>query len=116
MQITERKIELAKLEVLDCGKPLEEALGDMVGLEDLYYGNNFYFMATRYAITFSSADCSNITYVIVQDDVVGCFDYYADLAEALDAKRNTPVSIPMDTFKIYVCKESIGVVGLITPW
>lgn len=53
---------------------------------------------------------------VVQDDVAGCFDYYADLAEGLDAKQKAPVSLPMDTFKSYVLKEPIGVVGLITPW
>ena len=30
MQITERKSEFAKLESIDCGKPLEEAAWDMV--------------------------------------------------------------------------------------
>uniref|UniRef100_A0A2N9H0H1 aminobutyraldehyde dehydrogenase n=1 Tax=Fagus sylvatica TaxID=28930 RepID=A0A2N9H0H1_FAGSY len=49
------------------------------------------------------------------DDVAGCFEYYADLAEGLDAKQKAPVSLPMDTFKSYVLKEPIGVVGLITP-
>lgn len=29
-QITERKQELAKLEAIDCGKPLEEAAWDIV--------------------------------------------------------------------------------------
>ncbi|KAJ9140371.1 hypothetical protein P3X46_031027 [Hevea brasiliensis] len=78
-KITERKSELAKLEALDCGKPLDEAAWDM-------------------------------------DDVAGCFEYYADLAEGLDAKQKTPVSLPMETFKSYVLKEPIGVVALITPW
>ncbi|XP_010913436.1 betaine aldehyde dehydrogenase 2 [Elaeis guineensis] len=78
-KITERKSELAKLETLDCGKPLDEAAWDM-------------------------------------DDVAGCFEYYADLAEALDGKQRAPVSLPMQTFKSYVLKEPIGVVGLITPW
>ncbi|XP_020259275.1 LOW QUALITY PROTEIN: betaine aldehyde dehydrogenase 1, chloroplastic-like [Asparagus officinalis] len=78
-KITERKSELAKLEALDCGKPLDEAAWDI-------------------------------------DDVAGCFEYYADLAEALDAKQRSPVSLPMDTFKSYVLREPIGVVGLITPW
>ncbi|KAF3328232.1 betaine aldehyde dehydrogenase 1 [Carex littledalei] len=77
--ITERKSELAKLEALDSGKPLDEAAWDM-------------------------------------DDVAGCFDYYADLGEKLDAKQKAPVSLPMETFKSYVLKEPIGVVGLITPW
>ncbi|KAJ0983844.1 hypothetical protein J5N97_002200 [Dioscorea zingiberensis] len=78
-KITERKSELAKLEAIDCGKPLDEAAWDM-------------------------------------DDVAGCFEYYADLAEALDRKQRAPLSIPMETFKSYVLREPIGVVGLITPW
>ncbi|OIW17713.1 hypothetical protein TanjilG_29063 [Lupinus angustifolius] len=78
-KITEKKTELGKLEALDCGKPLDEALWDL-------------------------------------DDVAGCFDYYADLAEKLDEKQKTPVSVPMETFRSYVLKEPIGVVGLITPW
>ncbi|XP_022921521.1 betaine aldehyde dehydrogenase 1, chloroplastic [Cucurbita moschata] len=78
-KITERKSELAKLETIDCGKPLDETAWDI-------------------------------------DDVAGCFEYYADLAEGLDAKQKAPVSVPMDTFKSHVLKEPIGVVGLITPW
>lgn len=50
------------------------------------------------------------------DDVAGCFEYYADLAEGLDAKQKAPVSLPVENFKSYVLKEPIGVVGLITPW
>lgn len=53
---------------------------------------------------------------ILQDDVAGCFEYYADLAEGLDAKQKAPVSLPMETFRSYVLKEPLGVVGLITPW
>jgi hypothetical protein len=53
---------------------------------------------------------------ILQDDVSGCFEYYADLAEALDEKQYSPVALPMTTFKTHVLKEPIGVVGLITPW
>ncbi|KAJ6672456.1 BETAINE ALDEHYDE DEHYDROGENASE [Salix viminalis] len=78
-KITERKSELGKLEAIDSGKPLDEALWDM-------------------------------------DDVAGCFEYYADLAEGLDAKQKAPVSLPMETFKSYVLKEPLGVVALITPW
>ncbi|XP_019463491.1 PREDICTED: betaine aldehyde dehydrogenase 1, chloroplastic-like isoform X2 [Lupinus angustifolius] len=78
-KITEKKTELGKLESLDCGKPLDEALWDL-------------------------------------DDVAGCFDYYADLAENLDKKQKSPVSLPLETFRSYVLKEPIGVVGLITPW
>ncbi|CAN1179818.1 Aminoaldehyde dehydrogenase ALDH10A8, chloroplastic [Linum perenne] len=50
------------------------------------------------------------------DDVAGCFEYYADLAEGLDSKQKAPVSLPMETFTSYILKEPIGVVALITPW
>ncbi|CAK9159991.1 unnamed protein product [Ilex paraguariensis] len=50
------------------------------------------------------------------DDVAGCFEYNADLAEALDSKQNVPISLPTETFKSRVLREPIGVVGLITPW
>uniref|UniRef100_A0A0D6R8L5 Aldehyde dehydrogenase domain-containing protein n=1 Tax=Araucaria cunninghamii TaxID=56994 RepID=A0A0D6R8L5_ARACU len=78
-KITEKKSQLAELEAIDCGKPLDEAAWDM-------------------------------------DDVAGCFDYYAGLAEALDGKQHAIVSLPMEAFKSHVLKEPIGVVGLITPW
>ncbi|GMH21454.1 hypothetical protein Nepgr_023296 [Nepenthes gracilis] len=78
-KITERKPELAKLEAIDCGKPLEEAAWDI-------------------------------------DDVASCFEYYAGLAEGLDAKQKSPIALPMETFKCHVLREPIGVVGLITPW
>ncbi|KAL3512950.1 hypothetical protein ACH5RR_025667 [Cinchona calisaya] len=78
-KITERKPQLAKLEALDCGKPLEEAAWDI-------------------------------------DDVAGCFEYHAHLAEALDSRQKAPLSLPAETFKGYLLMEPIGVVGLITPW
>ncbi|CAI9787274.1 unnamed protein product [Fraxinus pennsylvanica] len=78
-KITERKSELAKLEAIDSGKPLEEAAWDI-------------------------------------DDVAGCFEYHAELAEALDSKQKTPISLPMETFKCHVLREPLGVIGLITPW
>ena len=37
MQILERKIELAKLEVVDSGKPIDEAITDMVCVQDKLY-------------------------------------------------------------------------------
>ncbi|KAJ0597459.1 putative betaine-aldehyde dehydrogenase [Helianthus annuus] len=77
--IVEKKSKLAKLEAIDCGKPLEETAWDM-------------------------------------DDVAGCFEYNADLAEAWDKKQNASVTLPMDTFKCHLIREPIGVVGLISPW
>ncbi|KAK4735368.1 hypothetical protein R3W88_009629 [Solanum pinnatisectum] len=50
------------------------------------------------------------------DDVVACFEYYADLAEALDSKKKTEVKLHLDSFKTHVLREPLGVVGLITPW
>ncbi|CAK9137690.1 unnamed protein product [Ilex paraguariensis] len=51
-----------------------------------------------------------------KDDVAGCFEYNADLAETLDSKQNAPTSLSMKTFKCHILREPIGVVGLITPW
>lgn len=53
---------------------------------------------------------------VIQDGVASCFNYYAELAEALDAKQKAPISIPVHSFKSYVLKEPIGVIALITPW
>ncbi|GAB4845603.1 Betaine aldehyde dehydrogenase 2 [Ancistrocladus abbreviatus] len=78
-KITERKDALAKLEAMDCGKPLDEAAWDI-------------------------------------DDVAACFEYYAGLAESLDARQEAPITLPMDAFKCHVLREPIGVVALITPW
>lgn len=50
------------------------------------------------------------------DDVAGCFDYYAGLAEGLDASQDSPIDVGSDDFKVRVRKEALGVVGLITPW
>lgn len=50
------------------------------------------------------------------DDVAGCFEYNAELAEALDGQQKAPISVPMDTMKCYLLREPLGVVGLITPW
>ncbi|KAK6925485.1 hypothetical protein RJ641_009811 [Dillenia turbinata] len=54
-------------------------------------------------------------YTELDDDVATCFEYYADLMEALDKKQKTPLLLPMETFKCYVLKEPIGVVALVTP-
>eukprot|EP00897_Mesotaenium_endlicherianum_P007581 jgi/Mesen1/6851/ME000351S05969 len=78
-KVVERKLELAQLESLDMGKPLDESEWDL-------------------------------------DDVAGCFEYYAGLAEGLDAKQDAPLALPMDTFKCSIRKEALGVVALITPW
>ncbi|PQQ08445.1 betaine aldehyde dehydrogenase 1 chloroplastic-like [Prunus yedoensis var. nudiflora] len=78
-KIKERKPELAKLEAIDSGKPLDETTSDI-------------------------------------DEVAGCFEYYAGLAEGLDAKQKAPISLPTENFKTHVLQEPIGVVGLITAW
>lgn len=51
-----------------------------------------------------------------QDDVAGCFDYYAGLAEKLDDRQYSPIDVGMDEFKVAVRREPLGVVALITPW
>ncbi|KAF6259119.1 aldehyde dehydrogenase domain-containing protein [Scenedesmus sp. NREL 46B-D3] len=50
------------------------------------------------------------------DDVAGCFDYYADLAEKLDARQYSAIDVGMEEFSVKVRREPLGVVGLITPW
>eukprot|EP00882_Tetradesmus_deserticola_P018780 GHRQ01020168.1.p1 GENE.GHRQ01020168.1~~GHRQ01020168.1.p1 ORF type:complete len:184 (-),score=44.05 GHRQ01020168.1:481-1032(-) len=52
----------------------------------------------------------------LQDDVAGCFDYYADLAEKLDARQYSAIDVGMEEFSVKVRREPLGVVGLITPW
>nr|AII99844.1 aminoaldehyde dehydrogenase 2 [Nicotiana tabacum] len=65
-----------------------------------------------------SLDCGKTLFEAAwdMDDVAASFEYYADLAEALDSKRKTPVDLHLDSFKTYVLREPLGVVGLITPW
>ncbi|KIZ01547.1 hypothetical protein MNEG_6416 [Monoraphidium neglectum] len=50
------------------------------------------------------------------DDVAGCFEYYAGLAEKLDARQYSPIDVGMDEFSVKVRREPLGVVGLVTPW
>jgi betaine-aldehyde dehydrogenase len=51
-----------------------------------------------------------------QDDVAGCFEYYADLAEKLDESQDSPVPLPMEEFKTVLRREPLGPVGLISAW
>lgn len=106
MQIVEKKSDLAKLEVIDCGKPLDEAAWDMV----CHLNSTFLLPSTSLHAFFIFLRHT------FQDDVAGCFEYYAELAEALDGKQKAPVCLPMQTFRCHVSKEPVGVVGLITPW
>jgi len=50
------------------------------------------------------------------DDVIATFDYYADLAEHLDARQDQPVALPSDAFSARLRRDPCGVVGLIVPW
>ena len=50
------------------------------------------------------------------DDVIATFDYYADLAEQLDARQDQPVALPSDAFSARLRRDPCGVVGLIVPW
>jgi betaine-aldehyde dehydrogenase len=52
----------------------------------------------------------------MQDDVAGCFDYYAGLAEKLDENQNRLLDVGNADFEIRIRKEPLGVVALITPW
>ena len=50
------------------------------------------------------------------DDVIATFEYYAGLAEALDAEQDRAVALPTDAFSARLRREPCGVVGLIVPW
>jgi len=50
------------------------------------------------------------------DDVQGCFDYYAGLAEQLDQKQNRPVTLPDDRFTTVIQYAPVGVAACIIPW
>lgn len=50
------------------------------------------------------------------DDVIATFTYYAELADGLDARLDSPVPLPTDEFSARVRREPCGVVGLIVPW
>ena len=49
-------------------------------------------------------------------DTAGCFDFYADMAEALDQRREKDVALSDDRFTSVARKEPIGVAGAIVPW
>lgn len=77
--IRTRQNQLAEIEVMDNGKPLPEALGDII-------------------------------------DAAGCFDYYAGLAEELDARPEEHLSLTDTRFTTKVVREPVGVAGAIIPW
>ncbi|HWD30187.1 MAG TPA: aldehyde dehydrogenase family protein [Pseudomonas sp.] len=50
------------------------------------------------------------------DDVIATFDYYADLAQGLDAAQDRGVELPSSDFTARLRREPCGVVALIVPW
>ncbi|KAJ8574697.1 hypothetical protein ON010_g4516 [Phytophthora cinnamomi] len=77
--VAQRIDALSRLETLDNGKPLAEAVWDI-------------------------------------EDVSGCFDYYADAAEALDKRQYEKVDLPLEDFLGALRYEPVGVVAAIIPW
>ncbi|SCK57993.1 betaine-aldehyde dehydrogenase [Variovorax sp. HW608] len=49
-------------------------------------------------------------------DAAGCFEYYAGLAEELDAQPSEPVALSDDRFTSKIVREPTGVAGAIIPW
>ncbi|CPR17413.1 aldehyde dehydrogenase family protein [Brenneria goodwinii] len=49
------------------------------------------------------------------DDAIGCFEYYADLAEGLDTEEQC-IPLPDERFSCRVVREPMGVAGQIIPW
>jgi len=50
------------------------------------------------------------------DDVAGCFNFYAGLAEELDHNPEETIPLSEPRFSSRVVREPLGVVGAITPW
>ncbi|MEP3437139.1 MAG: aldehyde dehydrogenase family protein [Hoeflea sp.] len=50
------------------------------------------------------------------EDAAFCFDYYADLAEAAEARGDTRLDVGDERFESRIRREPAGVVGAITPW
>ncbi|KJZ51609.1 aldehyde dehydrogenase family protein [Pseudomonas marginalis] len=50
------------------------------------------------------------------DDVIATFEYYATVADDLDAGQDRPVALPSADFSARLRREPCGVVGLIMPW
>jgi len=50
------------------------------------------------------------------EDVIATFNYYADLADGLDAEQNQSVTLPTADYRATLRREPCGVVGLIVPW
>lgn len=50
------------------------------------------------------------------DDVIATFEYYAGLAEELEATQDANVPLPSEDFSARLRREPCGVVGLIVPW
>lgn len=50
------------------------------------------------------------------DDAAGCFEMYAELAEELDVRRESPLPLPDARFSSAVRLEPVGVAGQIIPW
>nr|WP_314569871.1 aldehyde dehydrogenase family protein [uncultured Pseudomonas sp.] len=50
------------------------------------------------------------------DDVIATFEYYAGVAEAMDAGQDCAVDLPSADFSARLRREPCGVVGLIVPW
>ncbi|MDF3935623.1 aldehyde dehydrogenase family protein [Pseudomonas citronellolis] len=49
------------------------------------------------------------------DDAIGCFEYYAGLADTLDGAGEV-LELPDERFRCRVLREPVGVAGQIIPW
>ena len=59
---------------------------------------------------------SSLPFSSLQDDVAGCFEYYAGLAEKLDSRQGASIDVGHPDFEVKVRREPLGVLALITPW
>ena len=53
---------------------------------------------------------------LLEDEVIGSFEFYAGLADKLEKDGDHDLKVPDETLHIVVKKEPLGVCALITPW
>jgi len=49
-------------------------------------------------------------------DAAGCFEFYAELAQGLEARPSDSIAVPDGRFTCKVVREPLGVVAAIVPW
>jgi len=95
--LKKRKEFLAKWETMDMGKPIDESLWDLDDVAGCFEYCEFYYLLFL------------LIFILMI-----CLD--ADMAEDLDKRQNEALESPMEEFTQHMQYQSVGVIGVITPW